>query len=31
MHHSPAFSVEDESLRLGTGIMVRSAVALATA
>jgi amidohydrolase len=31
MHHSPAFSVEDESLRLGTGIMVRSAVALAIA
>jgi amidohydrolase len=30
MHHSPAFSVEDESLRLGAGVMVRSAVALAT-
>jgi amidohydrolase len=29
MHHSPTFSVEDESLRLGASIMVRSAVALA--
>jgi amidohydrolase len=29
MHHSPAFSVEDASLRVGAGVMVRSALALA--
>jgi amidohydrolase len=29
MHHSPTFSVEDQSLRVGTGIMVRGALALA--
>jgi amidohydrolase len=29
MHHSPAFSVEDESLRIGAGVILRSAVALA--
>ena len=29
MHHSPTFSVEDEALRLGAGVMVRSAMALA--
>ena len=28
-HHSPTFSVEDESLRVGAGVMARSAVALA--
>jgi len=31
MHHSPAFFVEDESLRVGASVMVRSAVALAAA
>jgi amidohydrolase len=29
MHHSPTFSVEDDSLRVGAGIVLRSAVALA--
>ncbi len=29
MHHSPTFSVEDASLRVGAGVMVRSAVSLA--
>jgi metal-dependent amidase/aminoacylase/carboxypeptidase family protein len=29
MHHSPTFSVEDESLRVGAGVVLRSAVALA--
>ncbi len=29
MHHSPTFMVEDESLRVGAGILVRSALALA--
>ena len=29
MHHSPTFSVEDASLRVGAEVMVRSAVALA--
>jgi amidohydrolase len=28
-HHSPAFSVEDESLRVGAGVVLRSALALA--
>jgi amidohydrolase len=28
MHHSPTFSVEDASLRIGASVMVRSAVAL---
>jgi len=28
-HHSPTFAVEDESLRVGAGVLVRSAVALA--
>jgi len=28
MHHSPAFFVEDESLRVGAGLLVRSALAL---
>ena len=31
MHHSPTFSVEDESLRVGASVLVRSAVALASA
>jgi amidohydrolase len=30
MHHSPSFSVEDESLRIGANVVLRSAVALAT-
>ena len=30
MHHSPSFSVEDESLRVGAAVMVRGALALAT-
>ncbi len=30
-HHCPTFSVEDASLRVGAGVMVRSAVALAEA
>lgn len=29
MHHSPSFFVEDESLRIGASVMVRSAVELA--
>ena len=29
MHHSPSFLVEDESLRVGAGVLARSAVALA--
>jgi IAA-amino acid hydrolase len=29
MHHSPTFSVEDASLRVGAGVLARSAVALA--
>ena len=29
MHHSPTFHVEDESLRVGAGVLVRSALALA--
>jgi amidohydrolase len=29
MHHSPTFVVEDESLRVGAGVLVRSAIALA--
>jgi metal-dependent amidase/aminoacylase/carboxypeptidase family protein len=29
MHHCPTFSVEDESLRIGASVMVRSALALA--
>ena len=29
MHHCPTFSVEDESLRVGASVMVRSALALA--
>jgi amidohydrolase len=29
MHHSPTFSVEDESLRVGAGVMLTSALALA--
>ena len=29
MHHSPTFSVEDEALRVGAGVVLRSAVALA--
>ncbi len=29
MHHSPSFSVEDGSLRVGAGVLVRSALALA--
>jgi amidohydrolase len=29
MHHSPTFSVEDASLRVGAGVVLRSAVALA--
>ena len=28
-HHSPSFLVEDESLRVGTAVLVRSALALA--
>jgi amidohydrolase len=30
MHHSPSFFVEDEALRTGASVLVRSAVALAT-
>jgi amidohydrolase len=30
MHHSPTFSVEDASLHVGAGVLLRSAVALAT-
>ena len=30
MHHSPTFLVEDASLRVGAGVLLRSAVALAT-
>jgi amidohydrolase len=29
MHHSPTFSVEDESLRVGASVLVRGALALA--
>ena len=29
MHHSPTFAVEDASLRVGAGVLVRSALALA--
>src|SRR5580658_9978181 len=29
MHHSPTFQVEDESLRIGASVLVRSALALA--
>ncbi len=29
MHHSPTFLVEDESLRVGRRVLVRSALALA--
>jgi amidohydrolase len=29
MHHSPTFSVEDESLRVGAAVIARSAIALA--
>jgi amidohydrolase len=29
VHHSPTFLVEDESLRIGAGVLVRSALALA--
>jgi amidohydrolase len=29
MHHSPTFSVEDGSLRVGAGVLLRSAIALA--
>jgi amidohydrolase len=29
MHHSPTFTVEDESLRVGAGVLARSALALA--
>ncbi len=29
MHHSPTFSVEDEALRVGAGVMLHSALALA--
>jgi amidohydrolase len=31
MHHSPTFSVEDGSLRVGAGVVLRSAIAMATA
>jgi amidohydrolase len=31
MHHSPSFYVEDESLRVGAGVLVRGALALASA
>ena len=30
MHHSPSFFVEDDSLRVGAGVLVRGALALAT-
>jgi amidohydrolase len=30
MHHSPTFSVEDASLRVGAGVVLSSAIALAT-
>jgi hypothetical protein len=29
MHHSPSFFVEDESVRTGVAVLVRSALALA--
>jgi metal-dependent amidase/aminoacylase/carboxypeptidase family protein len=29
MHHSPTFFVEDEALRVGAGVMLTSALALA--
>jgi amidohydrolase len=29
MHHSPTFSVDDQSLRIGAGVVMRSAIALA--
>jgi metal-dependent amidase/aminoacylase/carboxypeptidase family protein len=29
MHHSPSFAVEDDSLRVGAGVLVRGALALA--
>jgi amidohydrolase len=29
MHHSPTFSVEDGSLRVGAGVVLRSAIAMA--
>jgi len=29
MHHSPTFFVEDESLRVGADVVLRSALALA--
>jgi amidohydrolase len=29
MHHSPTFSVEDEALRVGAGVVLRSAIAMA--
>jgi hypothetical protein len=31
MHHSPSFYVEDESLRVGASVLVRGALALASA
>jgi amidohydrolase len=31
MHHSPTFSVEDASLRVGAGVVLRSAIAMAVA
>lgn len=31
MHHSPTFSVEDASLRVGAGVVLRSAIAMAAA
>ena len=29
MHHSPTFAVEDTALRIGAGVVLRSAIALA--
>jgi metal-dependent amidase/aminoacylase/carboxypeptidase family protein len=31
MHHSPSFYVEDDALRVGAGVLVRGALALASA
>ena len=31
MHHSPSFCVEDDALRVGANVLVRGALALASA
>jgi hypothetical protein len=30
MHHSPAFDIDEEALRIGTRVLVDGAIALAT-